>query len=290
MVPAGRRALATVGASPLAVPARLPLTSDDTRPMYLSVSSLALFWRWPERWRRRYLERQPEPQIGAMVVGKAVGATIAAYFAARMAGEVLSEMEADDLCLAEFDERAAQPLTDFGQEEPAELREQAREALRAYLRELAPTVRPVSVERRFELRFEGAEWSIVGYFDAEDASGDVIDVKVGAKHVSEARAGVDPQPTTYELARGAEGRPRGYFKFHSVRRGPIRSGVRCLVVPAERSAEQLAAMEFRIAQTAREIARCADTGDWPLSTPDGWWCAPGQCRFWSGCPGGGVRR
>ena len=130
MVPAGRRALATVGASPLAVPARLPLTSDDTRPMYLSVSSLALFWRWPERWRRRYLERQPEPQIGAMVVGKAVGATIAAYFAARMAGEVLSEMEADDLCLAEFDERAAQPLTDFGQEEPAELREQARGAAR----------------------------------------------------------------------------------------------------------------------------------------------------------------
>src|ERR671926_2020339 len=133
MVPAGRRALATVGASPLAVPAPPPLTSDD-------------------------------------------------------------------LCLAEFDERAAQPLTDFGEEHPAELREQAREALRAYLRELAPTVRPVSVERRFELRFEGAEWSIVGYFDAEDASGDVIDVKVGAKHVSEARAGVDPQPTTYELA------------------------------------------------------------------------------------------
>jgi RecB family exonuclease len=151
-------------------------------------------------------------------------------------------------------------------------------------------VRPVSVERRFELRFDGAQWSIVGYLDVEDASGDVIDVKVGAKHVSEARAEVDPQPTTYELAHGAEGRRRGHFKFHSVRRGAIRSGERCLVVPAERSAEQLAAMEARIAQTAREISRCADTGDWPLSTPDGWWCAPGQCRFWSGCPGGGARR
>jgi hypothetical protein len=68
----------------LAVPARLPLRSDDTRLMQLSVSSLALFWRCPERWRRRYLER--EPQSGPMLIGKAVGATIAAYFGARMAG------------------------------------------------------------------------------------------------------------------------------------------------------------------------------------------------------------
>jgi hypothetical protein len=224
-----------------------------------------------------------------MLVGKAVGATITAHFAARMAGEALSGSEADDLCAAEFDERAAQSLTDFGQEDPGDLREQAREALRAYLRELAPTVRPVSVERRFELRFEGAEWSIVGYLDVEDESGDTIDVKIGAKHVWDARADVDPQPTVYALARGAEGRPDGGFLFHSLRRGPIRSGGRCLVVPALRGAAQLAAMEARIAQTARQIGGCAETGDWPLSTPDGWWCAPGQCRFWSGCLGGVVR-
>jgi len=67
--------------------------------MYLSVSSLALFWRSPERWRRRYLGRQREPQTGAMVVGKAVGATIAAHFAGRLAREALSAREADDLCV-----------------------------------------------------------------------------------------------------------------------------------------------------------------------------------------------
>jgi hypothetical protein len=273
----------------LVVPRRLPLRSDDTRLMQLSVSSLALFWRCPERWRRRYLEREREPQTGPMLVGKAVGATVGAYFAARMAGEDLSAADADDLCRAEFDERLGQAGTELAGDEPDELREQSREALRAYLTELAPGVRPVSVERRFELRFEGAEWSLVGYLDVEDASGDTIDVKVGAKHVSELRAERDPQPTAYELARRAEGQPEGSFVFHSVRRGPIRSGERCLVVPARRSAKRLAAMEARIAQTAREIARCAESEDWPLSTPDGWWCAPGQCRFWSSCPGGGVR-
>jgi RecB family exonuclease len=272
----------------LEVPTRLPLRSDDTRLMYLSVSSLALFWRCPERWRRRYLERQREPQTGAMVVGKAVGAVITAHYAARMAGERLSVADCDDLVVAEFEECAARPLTDFGQEDPSELREQSREALRAYLAELAPSVRPVSVERRFELRFDGVEWSIVGYLDVEDESGDTIDVKVGAKHVSEARAERDPQATLYALARRAEGLPTGRFLFHSIRRGPIRSGERCLVVPAPRTAAALTAMEARIAQTARQIGRCAETGNWPLSTPDGWWCSPGQCRFWSSCPGGGA--
>jgi RecB family exonuclease len=273
----------------LQIPARLPLRSDDTRLMYLSVSSLALFWRCPERWRRRYLEREREPQSGPMVIGKAVGGTITAYFAARIAGESLSTRDADDLCRAEFDERLGQAGTKLGEDDPDLLREQSREALRAYLSELAPSVRPVSVERRFELRFDGAEWSLVGYLDVEDESGDTIDVKVGTKHLSEARAECDPQPTTYTLARRAEGRPEGRFLFHSIRRGAIRSGERCPVVPAPRSPERLAAMEARIAQTARQIASCAESGDWPLSSPDGWWCAPGHCPAWARCPGGASR-
>jgi hypothetical protein len=85
------------------------------------------------------------------------------------------------------------------------------------------------------------------HLDIEDESGDTIDVKVGAKHVTEARAERDPQPTAYRLARRAEGRAEGRFLFHSIRRGAIRSGERCVVVPAPRSAARLAAMEARIA-------------------------------------------
>ena len=272
----------------LEVPVLLPVRSDDTRLMQLSVSSLALFWRCPQRWKLRYIERRREPQTGAMVIGKAVGATLAAYFAARMAGEPLSPQDADDLLAAEFDESAGRRDTDFGQDEPDTLRGQSREALRAYLTELAPSVMPRAVERRFELCFEGARWSIVGYLDVEDESGDTIDVKVGAKHVTEARAASDPQPTLYRLARRAEGHEGGRFLFHSVRRGPIRSGERCLVVPADRSPAQLGAMEARIAQTARAIVRCAAADDWPLSSPDGWWCSQAYCPAWSGCPGGSA--
>jgi PD-(D/E)XK nuclease superfamily len=270
------------------VPARLPLRSDGTRLMVLSASSLRLYWKCPERWRRRYLEREREPQTGPMLVGSAVGGAATAHFAARMAGEPLSARDTDDLVLAEFDERVERPRTRLGDDDPGELREQSREALRAYLAETAPTVRPLAVERRIELRFEGADWSFVGYVDVEDERGHVIDLKVGAKHVSQAAADRDPQAAGYLLARALEGRSAERFEFHSIRRGAIRSGERCLVVPTERSDARLALFEARIAQAARAIAGCQETGDWPLARPDGWWCAPGQCSFWASCPAGGA--
>jgi hypothetical protein len=283
----GTAAVVEAAAPPL-VPRQLPLRSDGTRLMVLSASSLRLYWKCPERWRRRYLEREREPQTGPMLVGSAVGAAATAHFAARMAGEPLSAGAVDDILVAEFDERAERPLTELGGEQPAALREQSREALRAYLAGIARTVRPISVERRIELRFEGAEWSFVGYVDVEDERGHVVDLKVGAKHVTQAKADRDPQASGYLLARALEGAPAQRFEFHSIRRGAIRPGGRCLMVPTERSAVRLALFEARVAQTARAIAGCVETGDWPLASPDGWWCAAGQCSFWASCPAGGA--
>ncbi|MEJ7803895.1 MAG: PD-(D/E)XK nuclease family protein [Candidatus Limnocylindria bacterium] len=284
----GRGELERIEGGGLVVPRRLPLRTNGTRLETLSISSLALFWRCPERWRRRYLEREREPQSGAMIVGKAVGAAITQHYAAQMACEALSAGDADDICAAEFDESALRPGAEFGEDDVDELREHSRGALRAYLSELAPQVRPVSVERKVELRFAGAEWAFVGYLDLEDESGVVIDVKVGKKHVTDTAAMRSPQATSYLLARVMEGRPAERFAFHSVRRGAKR-GEHCLVVPTERSEGQLRALEERIAQTARQIARCAESGEWPLSTPDGWWCSGRMCAFWASCPAGGGR-
>lgn len=273
------------GGGGLVVPRRLPVRSNGTRLETLSISSLALFWRCPERWRRRYLEREREPQSGAMIVGKAVGAAVTQHYSAQIASQSLSAVDVDDICGAEFDESALRPEAEFGEDDPAELRAHSREALRAYLSEIAPQVRPVSVERKVELRFSGAEWAFTGYLDVEDEAGTVIDVKVGKKHVTEAAAGRSPQATSYLLARALEGRPAERFEFHSVRRGAVR-GERCQVVTTERTQGQLRALEQRIGQTARQIVRCADSGEWALSSPDGWWCAPRMCAFWASCPAG----
>jgi len=145
---------------------------------------------------------------------------------------------------------------------------------------------PLSVERKVELRFDGAQWSFVGYLDVEDASGEVIDLKVKARHLSQAEADHSAQASAYLLARSLEGRPARRFAFHSLRRGAKRADIQ--VVATERSQGQLEAFERRLAQTARAIARCVETGDWGYAAQEGWWCSagPSGCPHFAACPGG----
>lgn len=266
--------------SALEVPRRLPVRS-------LSVSSLARFERCQEQWRRHYVLGEREPQSLRMSAGKALGAALAAHYAARIAGERLTEAEADDRLLAEFDLQLADTEVKAG-DDAAAVRESCREPLRAYLAEVAPKVRPLAVERKVEARFPGAEWSFVGYLDLETEDGTVVDYKLSERHVTDARAKNDPQATAYLMMRALEGAPASRFEFHSGRRGKIRSGERWRVVPAERSESQLEAFQERVARVARAIARCAETGDWMYST-SGWWCGEGSCHVWHRCPAGGRR-
>ena len=40
------------------------------------------------------------------------------------------------------------------------------------------------MERKLELRFDGAAWSFLCYLDIEDERGDVLDLKVGGRHAA----------------------------------------------------------------------------------------------------------
>jgi RecB family exonuclease len=279
-------ALDTGAASSLLVPRLLPERHDGTRLRSLSVSSMKLLERCPERFRRRYLCGEHEPTNGPMLVGRAVGQAVTAYYAAQIEdGTRLAESDADDVLLAGFDEGAA--ATDFGDDEPGELTERARSALRAYLNLLAPSTKAATLERRVETGFEGAEWSFLCYLDIEDEQGDVIDLKVGKAHVTQQKADRDMQASAYLLARLAEGRPARRFRFHSVVTKEPRAAPQALEVETERSRGQLALFERRIARAARLIERYSNGGDWPLSSPEGWWCSASMCAFWENCEGGG---
>ena len=97
---------------------------------------------------------------------------------------------------------------DWGDDTPAHVKDTGLIALRAYLAELAPTVRPASVQREFTFALAPElEWTLTGRLDLEDADGDVIDIKVKKRHVAQADADSDPQPSLYLLERALAGRP-----------------------------------------------------------------------------------
>src|SRR3954463_13741968 len=208
------------GAPRLLVPVRLPERLDGTRLDHLSASSLARFWRCPEAWRAHYLARVRGPESAELRRGLGVAAPTAAPFKALLAtGEPLPQRDIEDVYAAAWQRKIddAAIEIDWGDDSPAHIKDSGLIALRAYLTELAPGVRPASVQREFSFKLApDLEWTLTGRLDLEDADGNVIDIKVKKRHVAQADADSDPQPSLYLLERALSGRPAPRFLYHSL--------------------------------------------------------------------------
>ena len=277
----------------LQVPAQLPRRRYGRRYRLdtLSPASVRAFEKCPEAFRRRYLLGERQPANLSMTRGSVVGDALAHHFQGRIKGEPISPADVDDLVVELFAEKIAETALAEG-EDPEAARAQCREGVADYLKELAPRVEPISVERRGSFRFsEEQEWRFVCYFDLECAE-EIPDLKFGKWPVSEARAARDLQATAYAYLRWAEGR-RARFVFHSGVLERPDEGPRWTVVPAPRSVAQFRGFERRIARVARQIVHLDQTepGEWPLASDLGWWCAPRHgsdgCPYWESCPVGG---
>jgi PD-(D/E)XK nuclease superfamily len=280
----------TAGAPRLLVPVRLPERLDGTRLEHLSASSLARFWRCPESWRAHYLARVRGPESPGLRRGWAVDAAIDAHYRAILdTGEPLPRRDIEDLYAAAWQRRLEDAAAiDWGDEPPDDVRDAGLVALRAYLDELAPAVRPVSVQREFRFALAPElEWTLTGRLDLEDADGAVIDIKVKKRHVAQTDADSDPQPSLYLLERALAGRPAPRFLYHSLTPA---AKAKTKVVATRRSRDQLEAFAARILATARAIDGLHRTfgpqGPWPLTDPTHWCCSQRFCAAWTHCPGG----
>lgn len=267
------------------LPAVLPVT-------HLSVSSMNLLRRCPQQWKRRYMDREYEPPSGAMIVGSASGAAEATNFQLKIAsGEDLPAADVLDAYADEWRERTERDDIQWGEADPEQLRQSGQNALETYHAAVAPSVRPVTVERQFTLRFTGADWGFTGYMDVEDEDGSIIDLKSKAKRMSQADADGDPQPSSYLLARreeaaGGFGTPATGFQFHTMIRTKTPQAI---VVPTERTDRQLDAYLSRIHMAAAEIAWRAEQDAWDGAPSMAWWCSAKFCGYHSTCAFGGLR-
>jgi hypothetical protein len=280
--------------TPLEVPLQLPQRryGRHYRLDVLSPASIRLVEKCPEQFRRRYLLGEREPSNLSMTRGSVVGDALAHFFAGQIKGERMSRSDLDDLVISLFAEKIAEAvLTD--EDDPDLARAQCRAGAADYLEEIAPSVEPISVERRASFRFlEEQEWTFVCYFDLECA-GQVPDLKFGEHRVDKARASKDLQATAYSYLRWAEG-SEAEFVFHSGLLERPEDEPRWAVVPAPRGVGHFRGFEQRVARAARLIAHLDQTepGEWPMSSEWGWWCAPREgtrgCPYWNRCPVGGA--
>jgi len=270
------------------IPATLPVGA-------LSLSSIALLRKCPLKWKRRYIDRVDERPTAKMTLGSAFGAAEATNFQLKIeSGEDLAEADVLDVFADEWRERTRREDIDYEGEKPETYRASGERGLLAYHREIAPAVRPVSVEREFRLRFAGAVWAFTGYLDLEeqDHEGtiDVGDHKMKAKRLTQAEADKDPQPSSYLLARREEhrsghGTPASRFRFHIATRArnPVVE-----IIETKRSDAQLDAFLGSVFAAAAEIDWRVERDVWVGAPRDAWWCAAKSCGYWASCPLGGA--
>jgi hypothetical protein len=282
---------ATAGAPTATLPIRLPERADGAALEHLSATSLSCFWQCPEAFRRRYLLGERGPASAEMVRGRVVDAAVSAHYRAIVeTGRAPAPSESEQALEAAWVKEVGDPAVEieWGDWRAAALKDSSVVALRACLAELAPSVQPIAVQRRFEFRLAAAlEWSIVGYIDVEDAAGDVIDLKVKKAHVTQPSADADPQATLYLLERALAGTPAPRFVFHSI--CPT-AKERARQVGTVRSRARLQAHVTRLVATARAIdALARQLGreqPWPLADPGSWKCSRRYCAHFAGCQGG----
>ena len=275
----GENAIQTAAPRLAELPVRLPVD-------HLSNSSLWLYIHCPEKWRRKYIEREYETPTGKMIAGSCTGAAERINFEQKIAsGADLAEADVLDAFADEWQARASDASIDWEGERAANVRDSAHAALATYHRLVAPGVKPVSTERPFTVRFEGVEWTFDGYMDLEEQDGAVGDTKCSGRAKTKADADADLQPSSYLVAKRAEGAPAAEFRFHMMVRLKT---PKAYVLPTQRTDAQLDAHIRRIFGVATEIAWRAEHDVWSGAVPGTWWCSP-KCGFWESCPMGGLR-
>jgi hypothetical protein len=261
----------------------------------LSVHSIRLLRKCPEKWRRWYIEGQREPTGGAQLVGSAVHAAELHQGLGRkiLEGTLPSTADVLDAYTDEFKLGRERSEVDWQGERPGRLKDQGGAVLAAYHDTVAPRLRPVAVERGFWVDVPGVDWGFRGYIDLEEPY-DVSDLKVRGPtvgHLSKGDAAGDLQATGELFAKRVEGAPARRFRFHSLLRGRAEPRVGDLAITdTTRTRAELDAFLDTLYRAAAEIHWRVSYDVWEGAPEGAWWCSQRYCGFWGSCRYGGALR
>jgi hypothetical protein len=263
---------------------------------HLSASSARTFLRDPEKWRRRYVEVEYEPSSGSLIVGSAVHAAEHQNYAQKaQSGRDLLVSDVLDAYSDEFDyaRDVAEAGVDWNGDRPGRVKDTGARVLGLYHRTVAPRVRPVASERRFEIAIPHVEWTFVGYRDIveEHGIGDLKARGVGAGIVRPEEAAADLEATAYLWAdRYQRASQLTRFAFHNLvqRRRPRPADV--VVTPTTRTPEQLDTFLALLYRVAAEMAWRVENDVWVGARPGDPLCSERYCGYFARCAFGGAHR
>lgn len=240
--------------------------------LQFSVSELTSYLQCPEAWYQRYVLGIRKPVPSSVAAGRAYDGALNALLAARLNG---AEVDSEQAVMQGLRKIDGSDIQWSEGEDPRILKDLVAEALSLYLEQGAKRL-PAAVQDRFEVEFEDAAWTFVGYIDLVTQDGWIVDNKLLSRTPTQQDADDNLQLTAYAF---------GYSQKYG--RLPEGLALDCVV---KNKTLKFVTVETRrtekdINRFLRILGQAADmmASGIVLPRPGGWYCSPTACQYWAEC-------
>lgn len=250
----------------------------------LHQSSLSMLERCPMQFYYRYIENVIIPPAVAMVTGTGTHRSVECDMAKKIETGKLEDLDrlkdvAAQAVKAEFErgvtideEDKGRPLVDIRDESIRT----AQDLGALHHDDLAPSLKPVAVERKWVLELTGHPYDLAGTIDLQEADS-VRDTKTSKKTKNQAEADNSQQLTMYALAVKVidQKMPSALYLDNLV---ALKTPKR-VTLSTTRDDQDLQILLRRIERASEVI----DAGKFMPCDPTSWVCTERFCGFWSRC-------
>lgn len=253
------------------------MTRSPTDVDHLSASSVRMYLECPRRWAAHYLDEMPRSSSPALLRGRAVDIAATENWGQKaQTGEDLpidhAQSLAEDALYVALDEAGGRDSVDWEGSNFGETLDMSMRLVRRHMLDHAPLWHPTAVQLRISKRLPSGR-DFLGFIDAVAPDG-LIDVKTGARRMSQGDADRDLQASAYAFLTG------GATDFHFARvmlAGP-KSQTSSEVVTTRRTARGIEGF----AELVEQVSTLIDDSVYPRIP--GWHCK--FCPVFQSCPVG----
>jgi len=242
---------------------------------YLSPSQINMYLRCPAAYKYRYVDGLILPPKAALTRGKSVHRGQEHNYNQKI--NTLTDVklsEVQEVTAAEFESLEAE--TDWENNDKGKVKDESISLASLYHQEVAPTVQPVLVEQKIEVKLPNTDISILGFIDLVDNDGFIRDTKTASKTPSESEVIKSLQLSAYSMAyRDLMGMQEAGVKLDYL---VATKTPKVVTLTAQRSDREIE----RFANIAKAVANAISKGVY-FAAPGNMLCSEKNCGFWSKC-------
>ena len=258
---------------------------DEKQPeKHLSHSQISAYIRCPVAYYSRYILGVKSQPSAAMVLGSAVHKAFEENFKQKSVSmKDLPSSAVKDVFRDYWREHSKEATFSSEKDEvPDEMLDEGISMVEKYMDEVAPSIQPVAVEKRFFLKLPGVRRKILGFIDLITKDEAVIDFKTTKRLPDAEKLAKDHQLSLYSIAyRELYGRSARLFRYDYLLRKSSKGKGKWTEVhqmPTMRNAVH----EENLCTTYAAVERQIDMAEFYPNT-DSFLCTAGMCGFYNEC-------